>query len=200
MDNDVTLKPIGMEGMRSRMEAIRSRMRGAGMIADDFQVPEAPSGLSGTIGAPGTNAPMNPFGPGNTVGGPKGAADLHGMIQRAASAANIDPALLDSLVATESAYDPSARSRAGAMGLTQLMPGTAKQMDVDDPFDPEQNLFGGAKYLASLMTRYKDPKLAIAAYNAGPGSVDKHGGIPPYPETQNYVQRVLAGYEQRKAR
>lgn len=91
----------------------------------------------------------------------------------------------------ESAYNPNARSRVGAIGLGQLMPGTANTLGVD-PFDWRANLDGSARYLAAQLETFRDARLALAAYNAGPEAVRKHGGIPPYPETQNHVQRVLA--------
>ena len=91
----------------------------------------------------------------------------------------------------ESAYNPNARSRVGAIGLGQLMPGTAKVLGVD-PFDWRANLDGSARYLAAQLEAFRDAQLALAAYNAGPEAVREHGGIPPYRETQNHVQRVLA--------
>lgn len=94
----------------------------------------------------------------------------------------------------ESAYDPGARSHVGAIGLGQLMPGTASQLGVD-PHDWQQNLDGSARYLAAMLDRFGDARLALAAYNAGPEAVDKHGGIPPYRETQNHVRRVMAVVE-----
>lgn len=95
------------------------------------------------------------------------------------------------LVQQESAWNPRAISHAGAMGLAQLMPGTAKDLGVD-PANPAQNLEGGARYLATQYKRFGNWRLALAAYNAGPGAVIKHGGIPPYKETQRYV-RIIAG-------
>jgi soluble lytic murein transglycosylase-like protein len=120
--------------------------------------------------------------------------DIAGMIDTAAKNNNVDPHLLSALVSAESSYQPNARSAAGAVGLTQLMPSTAVSMGVTDLADPMQNLNGGAKYLRSLLDKYGDVSLALAAYNAGPGAVDRYGGIPPFKETQNYVQRILADY------
>ena len=104
--------------------------------------------------------------------------------------------LVKAVIQNESAYDPSAISSAGAMGLMQLMPGTAKMLGVEDPFDPVQNLEGGIKYLSQLADKYNgDLTKTLAAYNAGPGRVDAYGGIPPFAETQKYVRGILALYE-----
>ncbi len=114
-------------------------------------------------------------------------------IDAAAASNGIDPALLKGLVSQESGFDPNARSGAGALGLTQLMPGTAAGLGVTNPLDPVQSLQGGAKYLRQQLDRFGgDEKLALAAYNAGPGAVAKYGGVPPYRETQNYVTNVLS--------
>jgi soluble lytic murein transglycosylase-like protein len=95
-------------------------------------------------------------------------------------------------VSQESGFNPTARSGAGALGLTQLMPGTASALGVTNPLDPAQSLQGGAKYLREQLDRFGgDEKLALAAYNAGPGAVQKYGGVPPYAETQNYVNSVM---------
>lgn len=117
-----------------------------------------------------------------------------GAIESAAAEAGVDPTLLAALVWAESGFRADAGSGAGAMGLTQLMPGTARGLGVD-PHDPVQNLRGGARYLAQQLDRFGSPALALAAYNAGPGAVAEHGGIPPYSETRAYVPRVL-GYQQ----
>lgn len=98
-------------------------------------------------------------------------------------------------IAIESAFDPGARSHVGAIGLGQLMPDTARVLGVD-PHDPEQNLHGSARYLLTQLDRFGTPQLALAAYNAGPEAVARHGGIPPYRETQGHVRKVMAVYAQ----
>jgi soluble lytic murein transglycosylase-like protein len=114
-------------------------------------------------------------------------------ITAAAAKYGIDPALLKGLIRQESNFDATARSGAGAQGLTQLMPATAASLGVD-PSDPAQAIDGGARYLKQQLDRFGgDPSKALAAYNAGPGAVAKYGGVPPYAETQSYVQNVL-GY------
>jgi soluble lytic murein transglycosylase-like protein len=114
-------------------------------------------------------------------------------IDAAAASSGIDPALLKGLVSQESGFDPNARSGAGALGLTQLIPGTAASLGASNPLDPAQSLQGGAQYLRQQLDRFGgDERLALAAYNAGPGAVSKYGGVPPYAETQNYVNSVMA--------
>jgi soluble lytic murein transglycosylase-like protein len=121
-------------------------------------------------------------------------------ITAAAQRNGIDPALLAGLVKQESGFNANAVSPAGARGLTQLMPSTAAGLGVTDPTDPAQALEGGAKYLRQQLDRFGgDVAKALAAYNAGPGAVEKFGGVPPYAETQNYVQRVQANAEQFRA-
>jgi len=116
------------------------------------------------------------------------------LIQSAAARYGIDPALLKGLIRAESNFDPNAGSPAGAQGLTQLMPGTAASLGVTNVHDPAQAIEGGAKYLRAQLDAFGgDQTKALAAYNAGPGAVTRYGGVPPYAETQQYVQRVL-GY------
>jgi hypothetical protein len=124
--------------------------------------------------------------------------DLHEMLTRAGNEHNVDVDLLASLVKAESGGNTRAVSRAGARGLTQLMPATAKDMGVADSFKPDDNLRGGAKYLDQLLILYHDNlALALAAYNAGPEAVAKYHGIPPYHETQVYVARVIHEFNRR---
>jgi soluble lytic murein transglycosylase-like protein len=112
------------------------------------------------------------------------------LIERAASREGLDPKLVHAVVRVESAYRSNARSPKGAMGLMQLMPATARQYDVRDPYDPAVNVDAGVRHLKSLLERFELP-LALAAYNAGEAAVKRFGGIPPYPETQDYVRRIL---------
>jgi soluble lytic murein transglycosylase-like protein len=127
------------------------------------------------------------------VSGAGASSAFDSEINAAAASNGIDPALLKGLVSQESGFNPSARSGAGAVGLTQLMPGTASALGVTNPLDPAQSLQGGAKYLREQLDRFGgDETLALAAYNAGPGAVQKYGGVPPYAETQNYVTSVMS--------
>jgi len=113
---------------------------------------------------------------------------------------SLDPGLVLAVVAVESAFRPDAVSPKGAQGLMQLMPGTAASLGVRDPFDPEQNLEGGARHLRGLVEEYRgDLTKALAAYNAGSGAVRRHAGVPPYAETREYVKRVLRRYQAAEA-
>lgn len=118
------------------------------------------------------------------------------VIEQAAYKHGLDPALLHAVIRAESSYNPGAVSHKGAMGLMQLMPGTAARYGVRNPYDPEENIFGGARYLRDLMGMFRsDIRLAVAAYNAGEHNVMKYGyQVPPFPETQDYVSKVLGFY------
>lgn len=119
--------------------------------------------------------------------------DIDYIIKEKADKYNIDESLIKAVIKAESGFNPNAVSKAGASGLMQLMPGTARGLGVEDIFDVEQNIEGGAKYLRGMLDRFDgDKSLALAAYNAGPNAVKRYGGIPPYQETQNYVKRVLS--------
>jgi soluble lytic murein transglycosylase-like protein len=121
------------------------------------------------------------------------------MAAKAGAAHDLDVELLASVIRAESNGNVHAVSRAGARGLMQLMPGTARTLGVQDSFKPDQNIAGGTAYLDALLKRYKDNlALALAAYNAGPGAVDRYRGIPPFRETRAYVARVIREFNRRK--
>jgi hypothetical protein len=127
------------------------------------------------------------------------AAEMRELLANAGTAHNIDEDLLASVIHAESGGHVKAVSRTGAQGLMQLMPGTARTLGVTDSFKPDQNIAGGTAYLDALLKRYKDNlALALAAYNAGPGAVDRYHGIPPFRETRAYVARVIREFNRRK--
>lgn len=130
----------------------------------------------------------------NAKGGP---TPYESIFAQAAATYGVPEALLKAVAKNESGFNPYAKSSSGAMGIMQLMPGTAKALGVINPYDPAQNIMAGAKYLSELLQRFKgNVQDAVAAYNAGPGTVEKYGGIPPYRETQNYVKKVMQDYIQ----
>jgi soluble lytic murein transglycosylase len=116
------------------------------------------------------------------------------LILQSARNHRLEPALVKAVIAAESNFEPKAVSRAGAQGLMQLMPGTARDMGVGNPFHPGQNVEGGTRYLRDMLDRFGDLEIALAAYNAGPEAVDRYSGVPPFPETLDYVSRVLNYY------
>jgi len=128
------------------------------------------------------------------------SADVNAIIEKSARAHEVDPLLVHSIIKVESNYNVHAVSNKGAEGLMQLTPSTARMLGVSNSFDPQQNIEAGVKYLKYLKDLYKDDRLALAAYNAGPGAVDKYKWIPPYAETENYVYQVGKRYgEARRA-
>jgi len=121
--------------------------------------------------------------------------DLEPLIARHSGAQNLDPKLVKAVIQVESGYNLRALSNQGAMGLMQLMPTTASLLNVRNPYDPDDNLRGGTRYLRQMLDRFAGRlELALSAYNAGPSAVERHGGIPPFAETRDYVRRILALY------
>jgi transglycosylase-like protein with SLT domain len=126
---------------------------------------------------------------------PAAPAELDTLVRQTAEKHHVDPDLVRAVIATESHWDASAVSRKGALGLMQLIPGTAQQLGVGNAFDPAQNVDAGVRYLGMLLDRYNgDLSKALAAYNAGPSAVDRFGGVPNFRETRSYVQKVTATY------
>lgn len=125
--------------------------------------------------------------------------DFNNIIKEASQKYGVEEELVRAIIKQESGFNPNAVSCAGAQGLMQLMPETAKGLGVADPMDPRDNVMGGVKYIKQMLDRYDGNKTkALAAYNAGPGNVDHYGGVPPFSETQNYVNNILSMYQEYK--
>jgi hypothetical protein len=155
--------------------------------------PPAPGPFAPAIVAPVAAAPVGRATPAPT------RASLDQMVRDASTRHQLDPDFVNSVIKAESNFQTRALSRKGAQGLMQLMPGTASQLGVIDPFDPQANVEGGTAYLSQLLDQYHDdPIKALAAYNAGPNRVDQYHGVPPYMETRAYVARIVRDYNAKK--
>jgi soluble lytic murein transglycosylase-like protein len=158
-----------------------------GAAAPPFDDAGAFAGIVQQAGIPSVSAPVAP-------------TQIDRLVAVTAAAWKVDPALVKAIVANESGFDAGATSRTGAQGLMQLEPATAAALGVNDAYDPAQNISGGTRYIKGLLERFHgDVRLAVAAYNAGAGAVEKYGGVPPYAETQTYVQNVLSSYARYRA-
>jgi soluble lytic murein transglycosylase-like protein len=185
----------------AEINAVRSR------IAEITGTPPPQATTAGAFGAALESAlhPGTPLGP--TAGGaaadapaPVPPGEIDALVNQNAAIWQVDPALIKAVIANESGFNANATSPVGAQGLMQLMPETAAALGVRNPYDPAQNVAGGTRYLRSMLDRFGgDARLAIAAYNAGPGAVEKYGDVPPYAETKNYVQNVLGSAERYRA-
>lgn len=128
-----------------------------------------------------------------------GHAAIARHVQQYSKVHRVDPHLVMAVIEVESGFDNQAVSRAGAQGLMQIMPGTQRDLGLNAPFEAEDNIEAGIRYLKMLMDRFPDLSLALAAYNAGPGAVERYKGIPPFAETKDYVRRVMANYDRRRS-
>jgi soluble lytic murein transglycosylase-like protein len=173
-------------GIPESVRAVRARI--AEIKASFGQQASAPNGLSFAVCLRRACAPAKPDDP-----------EIAAAIADSANRCAVDPDLLRAVIQAESGYNRFAVSPKGAQGLMQLMPGTAAALGVTDAFDVRQNIAGGAAYLRQQLDRFGSLDLALAAYNAGPAAVSRHNGIPPFPETQNYVARVMASYAAARA-
>ena len=182
----------GANGLNARQYRVRADSNSGRLIRTVKFVKSAPAVVRFGIGGAesvvqgGSGAQENSL----------GRVDLDSLIRDVGRRFDVDPELIRAVIRQESAYNVFAISHKGAKGLMQLMPATAERFGVKDIFDPAENVHGGVKYLRFLMDRYPgDPRRALAAYNAGEGAVDRYDGIPPYQETQDYVERISRSYE-----
>jgi soluble lytic murein transglycosylase-like protein len=189
--------PAGASG-QTFAQSLRAARTPLPPITGSTRLPDAPANVAIPPASLGPLPPM-PVTPGAANVMPLPVAEESGydtLIDKYASQQGLEPALVRAVIKTESGGNPRSVSRAGAMGLMQLMPENVKEAGISDPFDPEQNIAAGTKQLAGLMAQYHgNLDLALAGYNAGPGNVRKYGGVPPFTETQNYIRRVRAAME-----
>jgi soluble lytic murein transglycosylase-like protein len=187
--------------LRTMIQAVETGPSGKDSFAAALGEASAVGG-SGAPSALGEATPVTPAStatatetlPATSTGAGNGAVPYQSLIEEACAKYGVDPALLAGLIEQESHFDPTVGSPAGAQGLTELMPETAASLGVTDPHDPAQSIEAGARLLSEKLAEFGgNTELALAAYNAGSGAVQQYNGIPPYPETQEYVKKVL-GY------
>lgn len=180
----------GISHAMARIEEIRSKIRS---IAQQVTPPASDAAKSGASDFASQLAAAS-SGSGVTAGGLSRAPEPYrSMLQGAASRHNVPMSLLESVARRESGFDPRAVSPRGAQGIMQIMPATQAAVGVTDPFDAGQSIEGGARYLRMMLDRFGgDTTRALAAYNAGPGAVERHNGVPPFAETRDYVTRILS--------
>ena len=189
MSLDDTVARVGELSVMLRLAPVATPPTTAPRTSFDAQLATAmtPAAAPAAAGVPAAGAGASALAAGASASNPYASE-----IAAAAQRQGVDPALLTGLIRAESNFDPGATSPAGAQGLTQLMPGTAASLGVTNPLDPAQAIEGGARYLRQQLDRFGgDAAKALAAYNAGPGAVERFGGVPPYAETQAYVRKVL---------
>jgi soluble lytic murein transglycosylase-like protein len=191
------MTPGGVTNVVARIGQIQALAgRASGSFAGALGTAMTAAAPAATTAPPASSATAPAHNPAPVGNLPAGAARWQASIDRAAAAEGLDPKLLTAVVWVESNFVPDAISHAGAIGLAQLMPGTAELLGVD-PYDPEQNLAGGARFLSDMIDRFGRVDLALAAYNAGPGRVSReHDGGPGVPVSAGYVEAVFDRYRQ----
>jgi soluble lytic murein transglycosylase-like protein len=184
--------------VQTRIAEITGVPQGGGVAPGFAAALNSALGASPAAGLPGSDVPGAG---GAEAPAPVPPAQIDALVQQNATTWQVDPALLKAVIANESGFNANATSKVGAQGLMQLMPATAASLGVRNSYDPAQNVAGGARYLRGLLDRFNgDPRLAVAAYNAGPGAVAKYNDVPPYAETQSYVTNVLASADKYRNR